>query len=1390
MGDNGSEVPGIERSAAWVPTDDTARKAGIDPGSLYLAGRKWTPFGLTALGHALAVNLTTGGLVVSAVDLSIPYYALPLQIVRTFDAQEQHAQWDYLDTHPNTDPRLHLFGNWQFQQEAQISPAWNHAFPELLVSDGVGQSALFYRDYPDFVVNTQDGVALEECLRAYGVPGRILTDLGWKYSAYDSILRTRQQRFGVLTGHCHPETMVDPVDLRLWQFDPTTGTGHKYTSEYGYQQFIDTDGLRETNVQTLMSLVVDGLGHALSFQPVAAEPPYRSYRLSDGSGRSFRLDLGVFATFLDGDNPGGKAKTYLVSQVTDETRPSANVLAYQYDQERLIQVSYPGQGGGAPRVVRYGYDNTGNLTTITDPVGNAFTITYIEDLLDADDRLVPRLKVAQIADAEGNSLSYSYDHPHGRVVVTATGADGQSRSVTYSYQEDSADTRQRYITSETVNVTLGFSGNQVIQRQRVYTDDGRFLLKSAVDPLGNSTSYAYNAFNQVLSTTDATGHQRSYQYDLQPAPTADQPNRYDLLQVSETNVDLTGASFLVASSNQFQRYDTSSSGDPRDAVQSTHRIASRTDELGNVTSYSYDDPESHNPLSPTRIQDPLGKVTLRIYDATGLLLHETDPDGNTWQWSYNVQGKMLTMTDPNSCQWSWVYDAGTGWLTDATDALGKGPGDPAHSTHYTWNDVGQRTQDRDPVGAITQYAYFKNNRLASVTRYCPTAQQVAFSYDASGHVTGITDARGHTTSFLYDEAGRVYQTFRDSPTNPGIKLTLDLAGRVTAITDRNGQVSQYGYDPLGRVVSIQEPAWPAATPTSPGKAVAIQYDRLGRRLSVTDSQLPGPSLYCYDPAGNLTSQTDPYGWSLNYSYDTRNKLIHLSDGTGVIDVEFSWDDAGWLTSVTDSAYLDKSCTYRYYRKDGVKVDNLYRIELDKSRIARRFAYNVNRRLVSVQHDLAGRMLAAFGYAYGSDGLVAQVTGDHTGTYSYDGLKQLVQETDAGVQDAYDGAGNRLWRAAGAVAAEKQNVYDDDNCLLSTPSDGTTFTYDANGNLLVQQIAGGGKIHYTYDGANRLMSVDDGTSVVSYLYDADGRLLQRTLNQAGKSLVQRYRYVGPNLVGIADGTNTLQVAYTRDDAGRLLRRRSLATLTPTPSENPHSLFYLHDGLGSVCQLIDWDGKTHLRSDYDAWGTAEPSGMRADDEPFRYRAGYQDPATHLLNFGARWYAPGLGRWLSRDPLLINLVSQGKDVLPRFQDLTNLYTYVFNDPLNMTDFTGQDPSGPLGTLNRWWGSLQSGTRALVFVVVSAGSGQLVEPPTRTGRLAQVDEQAEVTHQEPSPASQSTTATRTSDVYHPPPRDFEAGQVLEGILGAGVVVLLVAAPEVTVPVVAVGRFIEWATE
>ena len=68
--------------------------------------------------------------------------------------------------------------------------------------------------------------------------------------------------------------------------------------------------------------------------------------------------------------------------------------------------------------------------------------------------------------------------------------------------------------------------------------------------------------------------------------------------------------------------------------------------------------------------------------------------------------------------------------------------------------------------------------------------------------------------------------------------------------------------------------------------------------------------------------------------------------------------------------------------------------------------------------------------------------------------------------------------------------------------------------------------------------------------------------------------------------------------------------------------------------------------------------ASNNPRRFTSEIQDP-TGLIYLRARWYDPGTGRFLTRDPF------PGLAMLPSTQ---HPYVYVGNNPVNLTDPSGE--------------------------------------------------------------------------------------------------------------------------
>jgi RHS repeat-associated protein len=123
----------------------------------------------------------------------------------------------------------------------------------------------------------------------------------------------------------------------------------------------------------------------------------------------------------------------------------------------------------------------------------------------------------------------------------------------------------------------------------------------------------------------------------------------------------------------------------------------------------------------------------------------------------------------------------------------------------------------------------------------------------------------------------------------------------------------------------------------------------------------------------------------------------------------------------------------------------------------------------------------------------------------------------------------------------------------------------------------------------------------------------------------------------------------------------------------------DQLGSPRMIVNAaTGDIAQELEYDEFGQVI-SDSNPGFQPFGYAGGVYDRDTRLLHFGAREYDPEVGRWISKDPIGF----AGGD--------SNLYGYVFSDPVNLIDPSGlsglgafvDDVTGTIGEVDDVIGS-----------------------------------------------------------------------------------------------------------
>jgi len=232
------------------------------------------------------------------------------------------------------------------------------------------------------------------------------------------------------------------------------------------------------------------------------------------------------------------------------------------------------------------------------------------------------------------------------------------------------------------------------------------------------------------------------------------------------------------------------------------------------------------------------------------------------------------------------------------------------------------------------------------------------------------------------------------------------------------------------------------------------------------------------------------------------------------------------------------------------------------------------------------------------------------------------------------------------------TYDDNDKLTAASGGGqsASFTYDNDGNMASVSGTMFGSWLLGYDDEDRLTSVEypfgGGNVTDSYQYNGQGQRYRASLNGTW----HRYWYDGDRILEELDDSGSTLAQYTA--AGGTFFGPWLHMWR----SDGGSRFPLLDGVGSARGLVD--GSATLTDSYrlDSFGT--PTGpAQATLNPYRFGAawGYITDPSGMLQLGARFYWPEVGRFVSQDPL-------------HADDST--YAYAEDNPVVRVDATG-----------KWW-------------------------------------------------------------------------------------------------------------
>ena len=641
------------------------------------------------------------------------------------------------------------------------------------------------------------------------------------------------------------------------------------------------------------------------------------------------------------------------------------------------------------------------------------------------------------------------------------------------------------------------------------------------------------------------------------------------------------------------------------------RVIALTDRAG-MTTYEYMD------MLTVRVTDPYGEWAQLTYGENTGKPERAVYDGIEMEIVYDENLRAVQITE-NGYPTFYTYDAGGHVASVVSElentvyeydkhglisAVTSGSG----TTRYTRDAKGNLTAIAYPDGTKESYTYDQKGRMTAQTDRDGTRHQ--YAYDAQGRLIKETHGK-ETTAYEYrEDADNEIVSVHASRGERWMDYDFDKQGRSTFVNYGNGYMLSVGYNEE----SLENVSFGKQVPQEIWDAYNGEVEAARAALDEAAKDPENPDIPALTQAlADLEANPPQDEWHTiaRYEYDAKDRMSAVYDENGAPVVRYSYDEQGRLVQLDYEGGV--STCYGYDGSDLLSI---------------------------VTTDAQGALIHEERYERDSYGRIAQATVNGEATqYAYDALGRLIHERGVQGETAYgyDMAGNRTSIVRDTVAAEY--IYNDLNQLLS--GGGVTYAYDKAGRRVSEESAAG-KTEYAYDAQSRLVSILTAQGETKYSYDLLGNLSAIEENGEATQLITLPEGMGYAALEIgADGSE---------------RRLIWGAGTLAAMQDEAGTAYLHqDARSSVTAITDAQGGVLARYSYDTLGN-----VTSREESIRNRFTYVGGGGIMETGGlyamrARFGDVGAGTFLTPDP-----AGQRYDL--------NVYRYVYGDPVNLVDLTGE--------------------------------------------------------------------------------------------------------------------------
>jgi RHS repeat-associated protein len=586
---------------------------------------------------------------------------------------------------------------------------------------------------------------------------------------------------------------------------------------------------------------------------------------------------------------------------------------------------------------------------------------------------------------------------------------------------------------------------------------------------------------------------------------------------------------------------------------------------------------------------------------------------------------------------------------------------------------------RRPVGTHVSGPGITGRALVARTEYGesePGAQEA----NLRTRIFRQFDGAGVSTHHGYDFKGNLLASGRQLAAH--YRDVLDWAGDVP-LEDREYS-TETSYDALNRAVSITAPD---GSVVLPAYDPASLLDRIEARLRGAEAVTTFVARLDYNARGQRTLICYGNGSSSAHSYDPLTfRLTGLTTRRGsrrLQDLRYTYDPVGNPTQVRDRAQqrvffrnkvADPAARYRY--------DALYRLTEATGREHLGQAAGGG-----PGPDRPGaRDAARTGRPQPGDGAAMA---RYTERYRYDEVGNLLRLAHHSADPALGGwTRDYHYREPSLLEAGRVGNRLTGTGAAPPPSDAAQFRYDEQGNTTAMpQLP---VLRWDQDDRLHESARQDGDRprTTYYVYDASGQRVRKVTERAARDGAAKRGaeriYIGAFEVHRrydAGGNVTLE----RETLGILDENRRVALVeTRTAGTDGGTArvvrYQLGDHLDSSVLELDQRGAVLSYEEYYPYGSTSYQAVRARTgapKRYRYTGKERDRETGLCYYGARYYAPWLGRWLTCDPLGVapsprrragRTGAGGQDGAA-----PNLYQYVAARPTTLIDPDGRQERRP---------------------------------------------------------------------------------------------------------------------